>query len=137
MAELLIKAVSHTHPDPIKNVRGCYKRGDIVVIKENGHQWGREELLAPASGGKFVVIRISDVTVAQVHNFIQNKWGFRADDPERDENQATTRRRRLGLDPQLLPAGARNTLNTTGFYETTWPAVRAFVIDKVTGESAA
>lgn len=43
MAELLIKAVDASHEDPAKDARGCYKRGDVVVVMPDGHQWGRME----------------------------------------------------------------------------------------------
>jgi hypothetical protein len=43
MAELLVKAISNSHIDPTKDQRGCYKRGDVVVVMPDGHQWGKEE----------------------------------------------------------------------------------------------
>lgn len=56
MAELLIKAVDATHPDPVKDLRGCYKKGDVVVIKPDGWSWGKEELKKE----KFYILRIPD-----------------------------------------------------------------------------
>ena len=44
MCELLVKAVDANHPDPDTDHRGCYKRGDIVVVMSDGHQWGAGEL---------------------------------------------------------------------------------------------
>ena len=44
MCELLVKAVDANHPDPDTDHRGCYKRGDIVVVMPDGHQWGAGEL---------------------------------------------------------------------------------------------
>lgn len=43
MAELLIMANSNSHSDPIKDIRGCYKKGDIVDVQPDGFQWGKEE----------------------------------------------------------------------------------------------
>jgi hypothetical protein len=137
MAEFLIKAVNATHADPLKDQRGCYKRGDIVMVQENGFEWGSLEALPPAQGGKFVVVRISDVTVEQVKTFVQNKLaGVPNADismSELDVEARPTRRRRFHLTVDSLPVGVRNTLNTTGFYETTWAAVKAFLQDKVGG----
>ena len=45
MCESLIFARTNTHPDPVKDRRGCYKRGMPVVLKEDKHHWGREESL--------------------------------------------------------------------------------------------
>ncbi len=43
MARLLIKAVDATHPDPAKDKRACYKHGDVVVVREDGHEWSPGE----------------------------------------------------------------------------------------------
>ena len=31
------------HPDPEENARGCYKDGDVVLVKPAGHKWTRTE----------------------------------------------------------------------------------------------
>ena len=36
MAEIVIKRGSATHTDPVKNIRGCYKHGDIIDILDDG-----------------------------------------------------------------------------------------------------
>lgn len=43
MARLLVKAVDYTHPDPDKDRRAAYKRGDVVCVMPDGHQWGAAE----------------------------------------------------------------------------------------------
>jgi len=43
MARLLIKAVDATSPDPAKDKAGCYKLGDIVVIRDDSHEWSPSE----------------------------------------------------------------------------------------------
>jgi len=63
MAELLIRLKNNTHPDAVKD-RMCYKRGDIVVVMPDGHQWGRAEGLPD-----FAVIR-TDRTAAQMERFL-------------------------------------------------------------------
>jgi len=41
--ELLVKAVDATHPDKVKDIRGCWKRGDVVDIRPAGFEWGKKE----------------------------------------------------------------------------------------------
>jgi len=43
MAKALVMAVNKTHADPVKDVRGCHKRGDIIVVKPNAHVWSAAE----------------------------------------------------------------------------------------------
>lgn len=130
MAELLIKAVDATHDDPEKDQRGCYKRGDIVVVRPDGWGWGTQEVIPPASGGLFVVVKITDVTPAQIRRWVKNNW---SDDIE---GNSDTRRRRVRIDVHLLPVGVRNTLNNTGTYSTTWSAIRQYVRNKLTDATA-
>jgi len=63
MAELLIRLKNNTHPDPAKDLM-CYKRGDIVVVMENGHHWGQAEGFPD-----FAVIQ-TDRTVGQMEKFL-------------------------------------------------------------------
>lgn len=117
MAEILFRAVDNASGHVM-----AWKRGMPVVVFENGHVWGAREVIAPADGGKFFRIRISDVTKAQVENFIRNRWGF----DTCDEDQGV-RRRHIDLRVSDLPAQVRQQLNQTGFFETTWPQVRNFL----------
>ena len=43
MAQLLIKAVSASNPDPKADKGGCYKRGDIVVVAGDDHVFSPAE----------------------------------------------------------------------------------------------
>lgn len=54
--ELLVKLTDNTHIDPAKDLR-CWKRGDVVAIMEDGHQWGLEE-----GPPKFFVIKMPGIT---------------------------------------------------------------------------
>lgn len=65
MAEFLIKAIDATHSDPEKDKRGCYKRGDFVVVMPDGHEWGKEERLP-----KFVVVKIPGLSVETAKKYI-------------------------------------------------------------------
>lgn len=65
MAEFLIKAVSVINIDTIKDQRGCYKRGDVVVVMPDNHIWGIEERLP-----KFVIVKIPGLAVDLVKKYI-------------------------------------------------------------------
>ena len=56
MAELLIKATDAVHSDEIEDLRGCYKKGYVVVVKPDGWKWGKEEL----NKEKFYILRVRD-----------------------------------------------------------------------------
>lgn len=107
MAELLVKAVDATHPDPAKDARGCYKRGDVVCVQPDGHEWGRLEGLP-----RFVVVKVPGVSVDQAEAHL-----------ERSE----TRRRAVGIAWADLPAGVRQQLQTTGTVTVTPAQIRNFV----------
>jgi hypothetical protein len=119
VAELLIKAVSATNPDATKSARWCYKRGDPVVVMPDGWSWGTQEVIPPANGGVFVIIKIPDVTVAQALRFI---------------SKGTLTRKLYRVVVDELPAGIRNTLNTTGTITRTWDQIKSFIENKVTLE---
>lgn len=130
MAELLIKAVDATHTDPTKDVLGCYKRGDVVLVRPNGWTWGTKEVLPPADGGKFVRVVISDVTPEQVRNWIRNNWQTEL------ESDDGTRRRRVHINWAALPNNVRNALNNNGVYTNTWANIRQYVRNKLTAQTA-
>ena len=62
MAELLIKADDATNPDQVKDLRGCYKKGDVVVVKPDGWKWGKEEL----NKKKFYILKVPDKSVEEL-----------------------------------------------------------------------
>jgi len=137
MAELLVKAVNATHLDSDKNIKSCYKQGDIIGVAPNGYEWGALELKAPADGGKFVVIKIIDVTRQQVINWVKNHWDWILDGNDLDDDMVTlVRRRRIRIDVDLLPAGVLSTLNNTGEYSNTWANIRQYIRNKKNNETA-
>lgn len=130
MAELLIKAVNATHSDPNKDARGCYKRGDIVGVAPNDWPWGALELKPPADGGKFVVVKITDVTRQQVIDWVRDNWQCAVDDGDGE------RRRRVRIDVDDLPNNVKNQLNNNGQFTTTWAAIRQYLRNKATNATA-
>lgn len=140
MAELLIFAQDNVHSDPVKSERGCHKRGDIISVRPDGFEWGRKELIPPVQGGKFCHIRITDVTVEQVHNKVRAKFpkftqgicepDFSDTEVESDGKPLMLHRKRISLNPDWIPTAVRRQLWNTGFYETSWQQIRNYVRDK-------
>ncbi len=124
MAELLIKAWSATHPDATKDRRGCYKRGDIVVVKPDGFEWGAAETLPD-----FVLVKIPGVTVDKVQALTGMQTEDDAGTPLTDENGApiTYRRRRWRVLVDNIPPAILNELKTTGEVTVTPAQIRAYV----------
>jgi len=58
MAELLVRNVDNHHPDPRTDERATYKRGDIVFVAQDGHEWGRME-----GPPRFRVVKMPGVAV--------------------------------------------------------------------------
>lgn len=100
MAEILIKAISAAHADPMKDQRGCYKRGMPVVVMPDGHPWGLEEGLP-----KFVLLKIPLIPVPVVEKYIAQAV---------DGNGDVIQRRTWQIRWDDLPAAARNKLQNTG-----------------------
>lgn len=138
MAEIAIRAVDNTSGHPM-----AWKRGMPVCVMPDGHPWSPRESLPPAQGGKFVILKITDVTVKQVETFLQNRWGISLDEEDGEFSAATVEReyvqlarRKLHFLLDNLPAGVRNQLRTTGSYTTTWQAIRTFLQNRKTQETA-
>ena len=100
MAEILIKAVDATHADPIKDQRGCYKRGMPVCVMPDGHTWGAAERL-PA----FVVLKLPGITVERVQAFLH---------PLVDAEGEVVRRRLWQIAWADLPPAARTKILASG-----------------------
>lgn len=123
MAEFLIKAISATHTDPSKDTRGAYKRGDVVVVMPDRHEWGAAEGLPT-----FVVVKIPGLDVEKAKAFLEPETEIDQETGER----VTTRRRRWGVKWNDLPLGVRNALRDNGEVTVTWAQVRNFVENKTT-----
>ncbi len=72
MSELLLRVVDRVQDDPYLDAR-CTKRGDVIVICHDGHQWSARELASP----EWVVVRVPDATPVDL-------CGFLAPEPEID-----------------------------------------------------
>lgn len=83
MVELLVKAVDATHPDPVIDRQGCFKKGDPVVIAEDGHRWGAKE-----GTPLFVIAKIPGVSVDAAKHYMQS-WERLVDISVLSADQAT------------------------------------------------
>jgi hypothetical protein len=122
MAELLIKAIDATHSDPVKDKAGCYKRGDIVVIMPDGHEWGKEERLP-----KFMVVKIPGMSVAEARKYIEGEIN-----DTNPDNIITITRRKHSFLVDDTPSNIKDELNTKGEITVTWDEIKGFVQDKLT-----
>ena len=118
MAEFLIKVLDTKHPNPIKDQQKCYKRGDIVVVKPDGHNWGKEEGLP-----KFVKIKIPGLPVSEKYI-----------DPEIDEidKSKIIRRRKFRILLDNLPNTIINKLKKNGEITITPDKLKNFIHNKQT-----
>lgn len=124
MALLLVMGENRTHADPIKDARGCYKRGDIVEVLEDGKHDG--DLARNPIAQPFFLVRITGVTKAQVEKYLE---------PEMDTVDPTrlVRRRRFRLDADNIPLAIRTQLATTRYAEVTPAQVQHYLLNKQTG----
>lgn len=131
MCEIIVKAIDVTNPDPVKNRRGCYKRGYPVAVYPDGTKWGNEERLP-----KFVIIKLPGVPVNNplVQKYIQPQL---ENVPNERGEYPTYRRRLWKIRFADLPLTARNKLATqgeltikvgtyAGVYDYTWTQVKGY-----------
>lgn len=127
MAIFLIKDRDATHPDIAKDLRGCYKRGDIVEVFKDD----KPCVLPPAP--PFWIVKVSGLTKAQALRFMAPEWSPIIG-PNGERIMVTRRAWRLDMD--LVPRTVLNTLAANRYYETTFSAVRTYVRNKLTGDMA-
>jgi len=137
MAEILFMAVDKKHQDVFREARECYKRGDPVVVKPDGWQWGNLEVLPPNQGGHFFRVRIVGVTPEQLEDLVRSRLGLdltggELETPGDAASVVPITRRALSLKVDLLPSAVQRTLWQTGEYTTTLSDIRQFVMRKRT-----
>lgn len=110
------------HSDQEADRRGCYKRGDVVGVFEDDHQFGRKEGLP-----KFVRLRIPGTAKALAQRLVEEDDEDDAGKPDLDERgeRRALRRRRWKVDIPALPAAVRNALAKDGEASITRAQIRA------------
>ena len=119
MAELLIKARAAPDADP--NHPMVYTSGDLVLVKPDGHTWGRMETVPD-----FWKVRITDRTVAQLEALAVSITDTTGNATKRRRYYATT----TGMDP-----AKRDLMFSGGIPSFTWTEARKQILDKTTGTS--
>ena len=122
MALLLIMDRDHTHADPVKDARACYKLGDIVEVMDDAKHDGN--IVANPIAEPFYMIRVTGVTAAQILTAIE---------PDMDAEFRMTRRRKYRLILENIPATARNTLQTSRYLQVTRTQAGNYIRHKTSG----
>jgi hypothetical protein len=125
MAELLIYASNNLSGDT-ETDKGRYRKGDIVVVKDDGWQWGRMESKAVwiAEGRvasewpkTFVLLKITGATVAQVLSLI---------DPDMTGEVMNARRLRF-IDVDATPAQIKDKIGSDYEATVTKAAIKNYI----------
>lgn len=82
MAELWVRVIDKVNPDFYLNC-GCTKRGDVIVVQEDGWPWGKEEIASP----DHQIVKIPGVPAAKFEAFL-------APERSQDGKQSRTLQRR-------------------------------------------
>lgn len=102
MAELLIRVTDKVNPEFYKNTK-CTKRGDVIVVHENGWPWGRDELTAPF----WRIVKHDELSVSEASAFLAPQFDT---DPQHPSRTLLRRAFKLNLDAAGLPAAVRTFL---------------------------
>lgn len=129
MAEFLIKArnpIDITADTEASN--SGWKRGDIVVVKPDGHEWGKDERLP-----KFVVVKIPGLPVETAKKYT---IPFRTDtgllDSEGNSISKYVARRKWHVLLDSVPTDIKKALLYNGEITVSWENVKSYIHNKET-----
>lgn len=88
MSELLIRVIDKVGSDPYLDAK-CLKRGDVVVVVDNGWLWAKEELTAPY----WRILKLPNVSVTVAEAFLGAEFDIDPAHPSK-----VLRRRAFSLD---------------------------------------
>lgn len=125
-----------------------HRRGDPIAVMPNGHQWGAgEDKRAYQAkygntdgwGGMFVVVQITDLSVAKAEKFLER--GARPAavlDPEylapsAADRVVETSRKAWGVDLMAIPSTIRNKLADKGYAQVTVAQIKTHFKHKLDG----
>ena len=106
--EILVYGRDNTHADPIKDARGCYKAGDIVLIRPAGKPWGESEC-QPI----FYIFKV-ELTEKEAEDLMKPAYE-KPEDPASD----IIKRRRFKFDfndPRFLPTSELDKIKNEDWY---------------------
>ena len=127
MSEFLIKAIDATNDDPGKAARGCYKRGDVVAVMPDGHEWAPGEL-----SKKGYIIKVPGLDHVEARKYIE---------PEIEWLDAITpiraRKSKYKIDIDSLTVITKKQLIRDRSITVNWADIKNIVIHKTLGITAA
>ncbi len=109
---VVFAAADNTHADPIKDQRGCWKRGMIVQVLEDGVCTE-----SPSPNSKFVFVHIAGLSASKVIKYLK---------------QSDTRRRIYKIDWTTLPAAVKTALVDNREVSVTLTQVKKYIRNLVT-----
>jgi len=120
MAEIFLKLKATSHSDPDRDREGCYKRGMIVTVQQDGFDWGRLSIsFYPAA----CIIKIPGLAVEKIEDLtspqMEDDSGISQIDPYR--------RRQWILNIDDIPNGLKQTVKDTGEITVTVSKVRNYI----------
>ena len=77
MAELLVRNVDKVNPNDFELNTQCLKRGDVVVVQEDGWDWSPKEL----AGDPWTVMKFPGGTVSAANSYLAPVYAEGPDDP--------------------------------------------------------
>lgn len=101
MAELLVRVKDKINEDFYRNAH-CSKRGDVIVVQEDGWAWGRDELNLPF----YRIIRVP-LTVSEASVFLAPEIN---QDPQQPSKTLQRRAFKLDLDNPSIPVSVKTAL---------------------------
>jgi len=77
MAELLVRNIDKINPNSAELNMQCFKRGDVIVVQEDGWGWSPAEL----AGSPWTVIKFPDGSVSAANSYLPPAYAAGPDDP--------------------------------------------------------
>jgi len=127
MAEFLIKLIDHTHSDPLKDSRECYKRGDVVVVMPDSHIWGKEE-----GYPKFLVVKIPGMSIETGRKYIEQQIQGDVMGETLDPS-VVTRCRKYNVLLNSAPQTMIDTARTQGYITVDFNSMKYLIKNQATG----
>lgn len=77
MAEMIVMAIDKVNTESPYLDAGCYKRGDVIIIQEDGWPWSEEERNHP----RWRIVKIPGVPASRLSAFMASEPGDRVQNP--------------------------------------------------------
>jgi len=114
--------------DAAKDVRGCYKFGDIVEVFEDD----KPLVIPPAE--PFYIVKVTGLSKDAALKYMEPQYDTTTEtvDGVSREKQVMVRRRLYHIPIDLLPRAVNTALTEKRYYETTWATVSKYLTNKIT-----